>query len=78
MKNIVWPVVILIIASGFGVLSRYELVVKPPVVAKIDCLTGDTWIVNSGYWVKVKDAPEGAIASQSAVPSPEPTGQKAQ
>ncbi|MBI4974843.1 MAG: hypothetical protein HZC19_03460 [Candidatus Omnitrophica bacterium] len=54
MKNIIWPIVILIIGLGIILEARYTLVVDSPVVAKIDRLTGDAWIVNSGIWRKVE------------------------
>lgn len=54
MKNIIWPIVILIVGLGILLEARYTLVVDSPVVAKIDRLTGDAWIVNSGTWIKVE------------------------
>jgi len=60
MKNIIWPIVVVVLAAGWMFLSRYELIVKPPIVAKIDHLTGDTWIANSGYWSKIQEICEGA------------------
>lgn len=54
MKNIVWAIVILIIGIGIVTESRYELVVHSPVVAKLDRVTGDVWIVNAGIWRKVE------------------------
>ena len=55
MKNWITAIVILII--GIGVISefRYTLIVDSPVVAKLDRLTGDVWIVNSGVWRKVQN-----------------------
>lgn len=54
MKNILWPIVILVIAVGIILGFRYELVVNSPIVAKIDRLTGDVWIANAGNWIKVQ------------------------
>lgn len=54
MKNIIWALVILIIAIGILLESRYTLIVDSPVVAKIDRMTGDVWIVNAGVWRKVQ------------------------
>jgi len=54
MKTLIWALVALVIGIGIIVEMRYDLVVNSPVVAKIDRLTGDTWIVNSGRWVKVQ------------------------
>lgn len=61
MKNWITAIVILII--GIGVISefRYALVVDSPVVAKLDRLTGDVWIVNSGIWRKVQDVAPNAV-----------------
>ena len=73
MKHILWPIVILIIAVLFTITSRYAIIVKPPVVLKVDQFTGDSWIVNSGYWVKVNDAPAEPAAqaepAKQALPS---------
>lgn len=68
MKNVIWPIVILVIAVLFALLSRYELIVQPPVVVKMNQFTGDTWIVNSGYWVKVKETPARGLASETVQP----------
>lgn len=57
MKNIIWAIVILIIGLGLLAEARYTLIVDSPVVARIDRLTGDVWIVNSGVWRKVQYPP---------------------
>ena len=54
MKNMRWVVVVLILAALFILESRYALVVNSPIVAKIDRITGDVWIANSGIWLKVQ------------------------
>lgn len=66
MKNIIWAIVILIIALGIIIECRYTLVVDSPVVAKIDRLTGDTWIVNAGIWRKVESPPQGKAEAKQA------------
>lgn len=53
MKNIAIALVILIVGIGAILSNRYQVVVYSPIVAKIDRLTGDVWIVNSGMWRKV-------------------------
>lgn len=63
MKSIIWSISILVVAALFCVMARYELIVKPPVLVKMDRFSGKSWIVNSGYWVEVKDMP--------AAPAPE-------
>lgn len=60
MKTIIWAVVILIIATGIMLESRYKIVIHSPIVARLDRLTGDVWIANSGVWVKVKTMPAKA------------------
>ena len=70
MKNIIWAIVVLIIALGVILECRYMLVVNSPIVAKIDRLTGDVWIVNAGLWRKVQPQSQGrpdigvAVSSQ--------------
>ena len=61
MKNLVIAVVIVVIGVGILLEGRYQLKIDSPVVAKLDKLTGDTWIANSGVWRKVKhEEPQGA------------------
>ena len=54
MKSIVWIIALAVIALCAVLEFRYELIVNSPIVAKIDRLTGDVWIVNSGIWRKVQ------------------------
>ena len=54
MKNLIWPIVLLIIGIGLVAECRYTLIVDSPVVAKLDRITGEVWIVNSGVWRKVQ------------------------
>ena len=54
MKNFILAVVILIVGTGIILEGRYEVKIDSPVVARIDRLTGDVWIVNSGVWRKVQ------------------------
>lgn len=53
MRNNIWIVVVLILAALLTLEFRYALVVNSPIVAKIDRLTGDVWVANSGSWIKV-------------------------
>lgn len=53
MKNNIWIVVVLMLAALLTLEFRYALVVNSPIVAKIDRLTGDVWVANSGMWLKV-------------------------
>ena len=57
MKTIIWAIVILIIATGIMLESRYKVVIHSPIVARLDRLTGDVWIANSGAWIKVEMTP---------------------
>lgn len=77
MKNIVWAIVLVVLAALFILEFRYTLVVNSPIVAKIDRITGDVWIANSGMWLKVqhaakKEAAPAAVAvpRQAEKPSP--------
>ena len=54
MKNVTWAVIVLVLAAIFILEFRYTLVVNSPIVAKIDRITGDVWIANSGMWLKLK------------------------
>lgn len=54
MKNLIWAIVVLMIAGVFLLEFRYAILVNTPIVAKFDRLTGDVWIVNSGTWVKIR------------------------
>lgn len=69
MKHIIWAIVILVIGIGAVLQSRYALVVNSPIVAKIDGLTGDVWIVNAGVWRKVQPPPEEKSEAGRAVSS---------
>lgn len=53
MKTIIWAIVVLVIAVGLLLESRYKVIVHSPIVAKVDTFTGDVWIANSGQWIKV-------------------------
>lgn len=68
MKNILLLAIVILIIGIFGLLElRYALIVDSPVVAKLDKLTGDVWIVNAGVWRKVQmEAPTAIPAAQAA------------
>ena len=53
MKNMTWILTVVILAAILIIGFRYALVVNSPIVAKIDRITGDVWIANSGMWLKV-------------------------
>ena len=54
MKNLALVIVLAVIAIGAILEFRYQVIVDSPIVAKVDRLTGDVWIVNSGIWRKVQ------------------------
>ena len=66
MKNSLWIAVILVLAALLTFEFRYTLVVNSPIVAKIDRLTGDVWIANSGMWLKVNHAVKDKAPVQQA------------
>lgn len=74
MKNLVLAVVILIVGIAAVAEFRYDLVIDSPVVARLDRLTGDTWIVNAGAWRKVQPEPmiqhEASQAAQEEEKAP--------
>ena len=57
MKTIIWAIVVLVIAAGMMLESRYKVIIHSPIVARVDRLTGDVWIANSGAWIKVEMMP---------------------
>ena len=67
MKNLIWAIVILAVAAALLLEFRYALVVNSPVVARIDRLTGDVWIVNSGVWRKIQPPSENGQYSKAAI-----------
>lgn len=71
MKNTIWVILVLVFAVLFIFEFRYALVVNSPIVAKIDRVTGDVWIANSGVWLKVQhSAKEKAAPQNVAIPKP--------
>ncbi|MCX5678086.1 MAG: hypothetical protein NTY76_03145 [Candidatus Omnitrophica bacterium] len=66
MKNISWVAVVLILAVLFILEFRYTVVVHSPIVAKVDRLTGDVWIANSGMWLKVQHSVKDKAVPQAA------------
>lgn len=62
-KAVIWAIVVLIIAGGVLMENRYTVKIHSPIVAKIDNITGDVWIANSGVWMKVQNQ-----QAQPAVP----------
>ena len=77
MKNFIWAMALVVLAALFILEFRYTLVVNSPIVAKIDRLTGDVWVANSGMWLKVqhvaKEEPKVAV-----VAAPKPAEKPAQ
>lgn len=70
MKNNLWILVVLILAALFVMEFRYTLVINSPIVAKIDRITGDVWIANSGMWIKVKHPAINSVAKQAVSAAP--------
>ncbi len=70
MKNLIIGIVILLVASGFILEYRYQLIVASPIVAKLDRLTGDVWIVNSGVWRKVQPPSENGQSEKATNVTP--------
>lgn len=75
MKNVIWAILVLILAAIFVLEFRYTLVINTPIVAKIDRLTGDVWIANSGKWMKVQHSAKEELAP-AAAPAVEKTQSK--
>ena len=73
MKNVIWAILVLILAAIFVLEFRYTLVINTPIVAKIDRLTGDVWIANSGQWMKVQHS-----AKEEAAPAAAPAVERTQ
>jgi len=69
MKSIVWLLIALLILVSILLEFRYVLYVSSPVVAKLDRLTGDAWIVNGGQWRKVTQ-PTDENPVHAAAPAP--------
>ncbi|MFA5145973.1 MAG: hypothetical protein WC515_01125 [Candidatus Omnitrophota bacterium] len=59
MKNIIIAIVILVVSIAALLEFRYTVIVDSPVVVRVDRLTGDAWIVNSGVWRKVQLPSQG-------------------
>lgn len=53
MKEIIKLLMAVIIVVGIVAVLRFHVIINSPIVAKIDRLTGDVWIVNSGVWKKI-------------------------
>jgi len=70
MKYLIIAIAILIIGAGLIIENRYDIKIHSPIVAKLDRLTGDVYIVNSGSWRKVQPSDinqaEQALPAQSA------------
>lgn len=56
MKNELWLLVALIVASCVIVVNRYQITVNTPVVVKLDRFTGQAWIAKGGMWMPLKDS----------------------
>ena len=59
MKYLIIAIVILIIGAGIIIENRYDIKIHSPIVAKLDRLTGDVYIANSGYWNKIQAPGQG-------------------
>jgi len=78
MKNNIWIVVVLILAALLTLEFRYALVVNSPIVAKIDRLTGDVWVANSGMWIKVNHLAKECVPVQQPAGAAETVDKTAQ
>lgn len=79
MKNTTWILAVVILAALFILGFRYEIVVNSPIVAKIDHVTGDVWIANSGVWLKVQHSAQDKAATPkpaSSIPKPAKNAEK--
>lgn len=72
MKNLVIAIAILIVGIGLILEYRYAVIIDSPIVAKIDRLTGDAWIANSGLWRKVEHAAAANDRPQEKAVNPKP------
>lgn len=70
MKYLIIAIVILIIGAGIIIEYRYDIKIHSPIVAKLDRLTGDVYIVNAGSWKKIQPSDSNqaveALPAQSA------------
>lgn len=62
MKNTIIIALVISLAAVLALEFRYDVVVNSPIVAKIDRMTGDVWIANSGMWLKLKHSQSGACS----------------
>ena len=70
MNKMIVLVMILIIGIIIALEARYDVIVNSPVVAKVDHLTGDVYIANSGMWFKVQNMPQGPNNQMPPMPGP--------
>lgn len=75
MKNIIWVIALFIIAGAVLLEFRYTVVVNSPIVVKLDRLSGDIWIVNSGYWRKVQTLKENGNTAADTTASKKQTSE---
>lgn len=70
MKNLILALAILAVGAGILLECRYAVIVDSPVVAKLDRLTGEVWIANSGMWRRVQCDPQDILCPKKAVEKP--------
>lgn len=57
MKNTLLIIILaVLVCVTFMLENRYKLIVDSPVVAKLDKITGEVWVANSGKWYKIENA----------------------
>lgn len=73
MKQTVWVIVILVLALVIVLEHRYVLIVNSPVVAKMDRITGDVWVANSGVWRKISPSQDNDQSQKDQVKTSDPS-----
>jgi len=63
MKTLLWIIVVIAIAAGLLYELRYDVRIDSPVVLKLDRLTGEVWVANSGAWRKIVHADDAKPAA---------------
>ena len=58
MKNGTFLFIAIIIIAALLFLFRYNITVNSPIIVKLDRLTGQTWVANSGVWMDIEHEKE--------------------
>ena len=51
-------IIALIVMAAILYWLRYEITVHSPIIVKLNRLTGQTWVANSGVWMDIKHGVE--------------------